>query len=259
MATYIGNSITTPNLSYLQTSTEKDFTTLLNGYLGMPDNEATRASISDTIISYVRDKCLTTNTVDGISLRLGETNEDLYMRPNLTTGNTYVLSNLNSAIVTNDYALLYVTINGEYTGDPVYSWVVSERESKRRKLRMNLVPVVKCRNVDTMVSSKEKPEELMAMEALREVVTEAEFRKYLKYGFVLVKGRSGATYQVYRNRSHVKVWVDGKVVEEICVYLKGLENGKAAPATDKVIAFKTMIEADEEEFKKLGNRYRMAA
>jgi len=95
--------------------------------------------------------------------------------------------------------------------------------------------------------------EWTAIETLREMISESNFRKYLKYGFILVKGQSGRIYQVFRKRAHTKVWVSGSVVEEICAYIPD----KSIPDTDKVIAFKTIIEASEEEFKKLGNVYKM--
>lgn len=95
--------------------------------------------------------------------------------------------------------------------------------------------------------------EWCAIETLREMITEAEFRKYMKYGFITVRGKSGCTYQIFRNRSHTKVWVNGKVVEEICVRIEG----KEVPPTDNVIAFKIMVETDEDAFKKLGNVYNM--
>jgi len=120
------------------------------------------------------------------------------------------------------------------------------------RIRRQLSPAIHVRGATPTVDS---PEEAVAQEALREVVTEAEFRKYLRYGFVLVEGRSGATYQVFRNRHHVRVWVGGKLVEEICVYLSSAYGSKPPP-TDKVVAFKAMIEADEEAFKNMGNRYR---
>ena len=112
------------------------------------------------------------------------------------------------------------------------------------------------------------PAEGQAIETLREMITETEFRRYLKYGFVLVKGAGGDTYQVFRNKSHTKVWRGGKVIEEICIRLKDsaviAENfwkpgDKTIPPTDNVIAFKSMIEADEEGFKKSGNLYKMEA
>lgn len=95
--------------------------------------------------------------------------------------------------------------------------------------------------------------EWVALDTLRESITEKEFRKYLRDGFLLVKGKSGMVYQIFRNHSHVKVWEHGKTVEEICVYFKNSN----IPKTDKVLAFKIMIETDESAFKKLGNVYNM--
>lgn len=94
--------------------------------------------------------------------------------------------------------------------------------------------------------------EIKAVETLREIITEEEYRRYLKYGFILVPGASGATYQIFRNQSHTKVWRAGRIIEEVCVRL----SGQNIPETDNVIAFKRMIEINEEEFKKSGNLYK---
>jgi hypothetical protein len=121
------------------------------------------------------------------------------------------------------------------------------------KLKTNLNIVVKSRASEI---GPVGPAERVALEALREVVSEVEFRKYLRYGFVLIKGRSGDVYQIFRNKAHTKVWRNGKVVEEICVRIKHDQN---VPPTDNVIAFRQIIQTSEEEFKKLGNVYHMAA
>ena len=97
-------------------------------------------------------------------------------------------------------------------------------------------------------------EERVAMEALRESLTENEWRRYLTRGFILVRGSSGKRYQIFRDKWHTKVWDKGKVVSEICARISG-----AVPPTDNVIAFKAMIEADEGQFERIGNVYRMEA
>lgn len=119
------------------------------------------------------------------------------------------------------------------------------------KLRSNLAIVVKSR-VETPQAVS--PAEQIAMETLREFISETEFRKYLRYGFVLVKGKSGDTFQIFRNRSHTKVWRNGQVVEEVCVRI---QQGENVPPTDNVIAFRSIIQSDEEAFRKLGNVYKM--
>lgn len=103
------------------------------------------------------------------------------------------------------------------------------------------------------------PQENQALETLRDMVTEKAFRRYLKDGFLVVTGKSGYNYQIDRNKSHTIIWNKGTLIGEVCIRIK---DPIKVPPTDNVIAFKTMIEADEEDFKKQGNFYkanRMAA
>jgi len=172
---------------------------------------------------------------------------------NVTTGANYITNYTNNNLFyNNDTTLInnWFPLDGGYGFDGANAPMMS----RRSQLRAQLSPAVHVRSAAVQAES---PQEAIAQETLREVVTEDQYRKYLRYGFVLVQGLSGATYQVFRNRTHVKVWVGGKLVEEVCVYLKAVE-GLRVPPTDKVVAFKTMIEADEEAFKGMGNRYRMA-
>lgn len=129
-----------------------------------------------------------------------------------------------------------------------YKHQMSHRQLLQQKLKNNLTIISKTRIVKTDDTGSEQ----VAKETLREMVSESEFRKYLKYGFVLVKSDSGATYQILKNKSHIKVWKGGLLIEEICVRLQG-----AVPPTDNLIAFKTMIETDEQAFRQLGNIYPM--
>lgn len=114
-------------------------------------------------------------------------------------------------------------------------------------------------NMTIIVHSRAQPirraedNEMTAIGTLREMITEAEFRKYIVHGFLLIRGDSGRVYQVFRSRAHTKVWEKGKVVEEVCVRIKD----RKIPPTDNVIAFKILIETSENEFKKLGNVYNM--
>lgn len=94
--------------------------------------------------------------------------------------------------------------------------------------------------------------EAIALETLRGMVGRMEFRRYLKDGFLVVTGASGLRYQIFRDNWHTKVWDGGNVVEEICVRILD-----EVPPTDNVIAFKCMIECDEDEFRQIGNVYNM--
>ena len=115
-------------------------------------------------------------------------------------------------------------------------------------VKANLAILIKNRN---QIPEFESKADRVAAETLREMISERDFRKYLKYGFVIARGQSDRIYQIFNNNQHIKVWKSGKLIEEICVYLKNAN----IPKTDKIIAFKTAIEADENEFKKLGNVY----
>lgn len=96
------------------------------------------------------------------------------------------------------------------------------------------------------------PEEQCALDTLHEMISEYDFRKYLKCGYILVRGKSGDVYQVFKGPNRkTKIWRCGILIEEVCVYLK-----EKAPPTDQVIAFKTIIETSEEHFLSLGNRFK---
>jgi hypothetical protein len=90
--------------------------------------------------------------------------------------------------------------------------------------------------------------ELTALQLLRQLVGQDEFRRYLRYGFVMVRGHSGLRYQVQRNRHVVDVWNERGRVDGICVYLSG-----SFPETDGVITRMLMAERDELELWRRGN------
>ena len=117
-------------------------------------------------------------------------------------------------------------------------------------LRKKLIIHVKSR-AHPIVGVDER--EARAIETLREMISEADYRRYIKYGFILVRGHSRAIYQIFRESSHTKVWLNGQVIEEICVRIKD----HAIPPTDNVIAFKVLVETSEELFRKQGNVYNM--
>jgi hypothetical protein len=96
-------------------------------------------------------------------------------------------------------------------------------------------------------------EEWRAIDTLREMITEKDYRRYVKDGFLLVKAPSGKIYQIFRTRAHTNVWVDGEKVEEVCIRIPD----DKAPPTDSVIAIKVMLETDEEALRSMANVYPM--
>lgn len=127
---------------------------------------------------------------------------------------------------------------------------LSKKKAFLAQIKANLEPQYTPRS-EYVVPRTES--EQKAIETLREMITEGEYRRYMKNGFLLVRGDSGRVYQVFRDRWHTVVWDRGKRVEEVCTRLKD----SSIPPTDNVIAFKIAIEADEESFKKRGNVYRI--
>lgn len=112
--------------------------------------------------------------------------------------------------------------------------------------------VIQPKSRGCLIKPESKSEE-RALESLREMISEEEFRRYLKYGFITVESFRGKVYQIFQNNNHVKVWDNGRLIEEVCIYLKN----RRIPLTDKVIAFKAIIETDEDEFRSMGNIYNL--
>jgi hypothetical protein len=172
-----------------------------------------------------------------------------------TTGKCTI--NINRTEWENSNIIPNIFGQGTTTQFDAFSWEtwavpVDKKALLAMKLKSNLVIAVKSRVQEIQQAP---PEERVALETLREVISEAEFRKYLRYGFILVRGQSGDVFQIFRNRSHTRVWRNGKVVEEVCVRIKASD----VPPTDNVIAFRQIIQTSEAEFKKLGNVYKLAA
>jgi hypothetical protein len=92
------------------------------------------------------------------------------------------------------------------------------------------------------------PAELTALQLLRQLIGQTEFRRYLRYGFVVVTGRSGLRYQVVRDRHVIVVWGRYGRLDSICCYLAG-----PFPPTDAVITRMLMAERDELELWRRGN------
>jgi hypothetical protein len=162
---------------------------------------------------------------------------------------TITLAKVEACIIT-------VPANMKVDDDIWYEYSENDSEKEinpiRRLIKANLCILSKSRAWGIHYGeAKFEGAEAVALEALRETITEQEFRHYLKYGFLNVRGQSGTLYQIYRDTWHIRVWEQGKKVEEICIGLS------ETPPTDRVIAVKTMIEADENIIRAKGNVYNM--
>jgi hypothetical protein len=125
------------------------------------------------------------------------------------------------------------------------------REAIQAAIKANLAILVKSNRSPVPYGNADGPERV-ALDTLREMISEADFRQYLRGGFVIVRGRSGRVYQIFRDRQHTKIYDGGRLVEELCVGIK-----PAVPKTDNVIALMVMAQANEDELRAAANVYNM--
>jgi len=127
------------------------------------------------------------------------------------------------------------------------------RREVKTEIKRNLSPSIQFTpKVPTLVATIE---EKKAIKSLRDIITEKQYRKYLTNGYILLRGseyfveadsrvrglKLPFTYQIFKNRSHIKVYSEGKPVCELCIRSEG------CPPTDHIINMKMMIENDEKE------------
>jgi hypothetical protein len=204
----------------------------------MKDNPSTGQVLSGIATKFLYDS--TNSTI--VSNKI----DDMYVNAIYDNDNKYTTPISN--YILND--VLHITGTYGVYGGGIANYALSEADRKRNSIRANLhISVISRACPIGNASAAER----VAMDTLREMVSESDYRKYLKHGFLMVQGSSGDMFQVFRDRSHTKVWRDGKVIEEICVRIKDA----SIPPTDNVIAFKTLIEIDDESFKIMGNRFPM--
>lgn len=83
--------------------------------------------------------------------------------------------------------------------------------------------------------------EMLAMQLLRKMVGQDEFRRYLRHGHVHARAESGLVYQIGRLRT-IQVWDRGVKIASLCVHLKREHN---TPPTDEVVGKLLIVECDE--------------
>ena len=85
-----------------------------------------------------------------------------------------------------------------------------------------------------------------ARQTLRTIVGAAAYRKFLKYGFVSAKAKSGLVYQMFQGHKVTRVYQNGELIERLCVVLEG-----GYTPTDSIIMRYLMIMSDEKGFRDL--------
>lgn len=94
--------------------------------------------------------------------------------------------------------------------------------------------------------------ELKARDCLRDMLSEADWRRYVTNSFLMVRGESGKWYQLFENGERIRVYLKGQYIGSICIHTDG-----GCPPTDHVIAMKLLIELDEDALWVEGNVSRM--
>lgn len=103
----------------------------------------------------------------------------------------------------------------------------------------------------TQFSDADAPE-MVALALLRKMVPQDDFRRYLRHGFVVVRGPSGLTYQIDRDRSaRIRVRDRGEEVARLCVHVGA--SWASIPPTDEVVAKMILVECDEPDIWKRSN------
>jgi hypothetical protein len=137
-----------------------------------------------------------------------------------------------------DMFTAFTTLDGLY-----YSTEHIERQMKKQRLKNNLL--IKVNHRQRPLTSK-SPAEEKARNTLRDMLTEADWRRYITNGFVMVKGLH-YWYQIFRG-SGVNVYHEGKKINNICIH-----TDDACPPTDHVINMISLIEYDEAAVWRFGN------
>jgi hypothetical protein len=92
--------------------------------------------------------------------------------------------------------------------------------------------------------------EQRARETLRRVLGEAKFRDFLRKGFVSVRAKSGLIYQIFPGHGITAVFDKAKMVERLCVVLRG-----DFPPTDSLITRYLLILNNEDQFRGLAIKH----
>lgn len=250
-----------------------------NGSVTMPIanlyNFDTSGSVTDTV--YLNGFNGGTAIASGQSAVIGQINIANSSQTLITISNIAVQNNnVVFTILTNTAAgsansIMYNSIGWTIGGTAYYgnSFARSKEDMLREKIRQQLNPPIYFERDGQKILLKDKdlwdvqqtPEENRARGLLREMVGEEAMRRYLKRGFLMVKGNSGVLYKIYggnpsaRNRGLIESYIKNPATgtftpfEAFCIQFKDT----GLPHTDAVIMRKLLVENDEFGMRKMAN------
>jgi len=115
------------------------------------------------------------------------------------------------------------------------------------RLRQNLMPVIIGTRFGTGHAKAQN--EKKARELLHGLVGDRQFRRYLKHGFITLRGKSGLVYQIFPGGSMTRVWKKGKQIEKLCVVMAD----SSIPPSDSVVMRLLMLMDCEKSFRKVAH------
>ena len=165
-------------------------------------------------------------------------------RINTSTGSSNTVWRFHNVMINGP--VIQSTINTATTG---WVWTPeTEAQKARARLRNQMQPDLTEMFGHQIRATKgqadfrnSRANELLALQLLRQMVTSEVFRKYLRYGFVTVRGPSGLTYVIDRSSYFIRVMDSGEMIANLCVVLRD----NSIPPTDGVVAKMLICECDE--------------
>lgn len=145
----------------------------------------------------------------------------------------------NGQAVNSPYATFTVDVGGNLT-------VMHPPLSKEEQVKQRLKNAIKRRlspeerRTREFLAALRTPQEQKARDTLRDMISEADWRRYVTNAFLMVRGPSNKWYQIFANGSRPNVYERGQKVATLCIH-----TSSECPPSDHVINLKLLIELDE--------------
>ena len=157
--------------------------------------------------------------------------------------------NVANAATTNVCAYTWKIGNDGYCWPNIGGRLLTPQDRLQEILRQRQAPYLL--RGRTPLSGIIDARERRARETLGRVIGLEKLRRFLRDGFVTVRGgESGLTYQIFPGCGLTNVYRDGKRIERMCVVLEG-----NFPPTDSLIVRFLMLINDEKRFRSLAVKH----
>lgn len=170
-----------------------------------------------------------------------------YVTMGATVGG-YVPGNATGAITYTDNYAYNIDTNG-ITWSYGVGAPLSKRDQLKQKFRNQLNGIERKR---LALQAGVSVAELKARDTLRDMLSEADWRRYVTNSFIMVRGESGKWYQVFANHNYerIRVYEKGEHTANLCIH-----SDSECPLSDHVIAMKIQIELDEDSLWRESNTF----